>query len=103
MEYSNTIFYNEFSLKLLLDALSSLSVAKLAFKDRHFLIRTGEYGARQFHEAVLKNVSGWTPFMLDNSSLGVVQRSKSELNSTTLSAGFQFTEWRAPNGVVVTV
>lgn len=103
MEYSNTIFYNEFSLKVLLDALSSLSVAKLTFKDRHFLIRTGEYGARQFHEAVLKNVSGWTPFMLDNSSLGVVQRSKSELNSTTLSAGFQFTEWRAPNGVVVTV
>ena len=66
MEVSNTMYYNTFSLKLLEDALYELSAAKLDFGDRYFLIKTGERGAIQFHKEVLKTVSGWTQFVLDN-------------------------------------
>ena len=60
-----------------------------------------ERGAIQFHKAVLNVVSGWTQFVLDNSSLRVVEKTQSNLHSNSLSAGFQFTEFKAPNGVIV--
>lgn len=103
MEVSNTMYYNTFSLKLLEDALYELSAAKLDFGDRYFLIKTGERGAIQFHKEVLKTVSGWTQFELDNSSIGVVQKTQSQLHTNSLSAGFQFVEYKAPNGVRVKI
>ena len=71
--------------------------------DRYFLIKTGERGAIQFHKEVLKTVSGWTQFVLDNSSLNVVQKTQSQLHTNALSAGFQFVEYKAPNGVRVKI
>ena len=103
MEVANTMYYNTFSLKLLEDALYELSAAKLDFGDRYFLIKTGERGAIQFHKAVLNVVSGWTQFVLDNSSMGVVEKTQSRLHSNSLSAGFQFVEYKAPNGVRVKI
>lgn len=103
MEVANTMYYNTFSLKLLEDALYELSAAKLDFGDRYFLIKTGERGAIQFHKAVLNVVSGWTQFVLDNSSTGVIERTQSRLHSNSLSAGFQFVEYKAPNGVRVKI
>lgn len=103
MEVANVIHYNNFSLKLLEDALFELSTSKLDMGEREFVIKTGEYGAVQFHKAVLNTVSGWTQFILDNSSLKVVDKVNSQLHSNALSAGFQFTEYRAPNGVKVTL
>ena len=44
MEVANTMYYNNFSLKLIEDALYELSAAKLGFGERYFLIRTGERG-----------------------------------------------------------
>jgi hypothetical protein len=101
MEVSNTIYYNNFSLKLIEDALYELSAAKLDFGDRYFVIKTGERGAIQAHKAILQTVSGWTQFVLDNSSLGVVEKTQSNLHPNALSAGFQFVEFKAPNGVRV--
>ena len=101
MEVANTMYYNKFSLKLLEDALYQLSAAKLEYGDRTFLIKTGERGAIQFHKAVLNVISGWTQFMLDNSSIGVIEKTQSVLHSNALSAGFQFVEYKAPNGVRV--
>ncbi len=103
MEVANTQYYTHFSLKLLEDALYELSAAKLGFGERYFLITTGEKGAQAFHKEVLKTVSGWTQFVLDNSSIGVVQKTSSELHQNALSAGFQFTEFKAPNGVRVKI
>lgn len=107
MEVANTMYYNTYNsasiLKLIETALFELSTAKLDFGDRYFLIKTGENGAVQFHKAVLDVVSGWSQFVLDNSSIGVVQKTQSKLNSNALSAGFQFVEFRAPNGVRVKV
>lgn len=103
METSNTTYYNTFSLKLLEDALYELSAAKLDMSDRYFLIKTGERGAIQFHKEVLKTISGWTQFVLDNNSIGVIQKSQSNLHQNALSAGFQFVEYKAPNGVRVKI
>ena len=103
MEVSNTMYYNTFSLKLLEDALYELSAAKLDFGDRYFIIKTGERGAINFHKEVLKTVSGWTQFVLDNNSVGVVQKTQSSLHTNSLSAGFQFVEYKAPNGVRVKI
>ena len=102
-EVANTMFYNKFSLGLLEDALYELSAAKLDFGDRYFVINTGERGAIQFHKAILTTVSGWTQFVLDNSSLKVVEKTQSNLHSNALSAGYQFVEYKAPNGVRIKV
>lgn len=100
-EVANTMYYNTFSLKLLEDALYELSAAKLGMGDRLFVIKTGERGAILFHKAVLQTVSGWTTFVLDNNSTHVVEKVQSKLHSNALSAGFQFVEYKAPNGVRV--
>ena len=44
MEVANTIYYSDFSLKLIEDALYQLSASKLNFNEREFVLRTGEYG-----------------------------------------------------------
>lgn len=103
MEVSNTIPYNTFSLKLIEDALYELSAAKLDFGDRTFIIKTGERGALQFHKAVLDTVSGWTPFQINGDQVGIVKKTNSPLHENALSAGFQFVEFLAPNGVRVKV
>ena len=101
MEVANTIYYNTFNIKLLEDSLYELSAAKLYFNDRYFFIKTGERGAIQFHKAVLQTVSGWTQFILDNNSTRVVEKTQTNLHTNGLSAGFQFVEYKAPNGVRV--
>lgn len=103
MEVSNTIYYNTFSLKLLEDALYQLSAAKLDFGDRTFVIKTGEFGALQFHKSVLQTVSGWTQFTINGDQVGIVRKTQSQLHENALAAGFQFTEFLAPNGVKVKI
>lgn len=103
MEVSNTAYYNTFSLKLIEDALYNLSAAKLDLKDRTFILKTGERGAIQFHKAVLDTVSGWSMFQVNADALGMVQKTNSQLHSNSLTAGFQFVEFKAPNGVTVKV
>ena len=103
MEVSNTMPYNTFSLKLIEDALYELSAAKLDMKDRTFIIKTGERGALQFHKAVLDTVSGWTAFQINADNLSMIKKTNSPLHENALSAGFQFVEFLAPNGVKVKV
>ena len=100
-EVANVMYYNTFSLKLLEDALYELSASKLGMNDRLFVIKTGERGAIAFHKAVLQTVSGWTTFIMDNNSTRVVDKTRSTLHSNALSAGFQFVEYKAPNGVTI--
>ena len=103
MEVANTMYYNNFSLKLLEDALYELSASKLDFGDRYFLIKTGERGAAQFHKAVLNAVSGWTQFEIVNSTVNIVKKTNSPLHQNALAAGFQFVEYMAPNGVRIKI
>lgn len=105
MSYANTYFYNDFSLKLLEDALFELSTGVLGFKNRTFMLETGERGAALFSKAVLDTVSGWQAFGYFNGNGGVniIQKTNSELHSNALSAGFQFVEYRAPMGITLKV
>ena len=43
MEVANTMYYNNFSLKLLEDALYELSAGKLDMGERYFIIKTGRH------------------------------------------------------------
>jgi hypothetical protein len=97
MEVSNTTYYNKFSIRLLEDMLYELSEGKLDFNQRKFMLRTGERGAAQFHRAVQAAASGWTSLTQNNPA--VIQKVSSDLHSNALKAGFQFTEWIAPNNV----
>ncbi len=101
IEVANTSYYNTFSIKVLEDALYELSVSKLDMGDRTFIIRTGERGAIQFHRAVRNEVSGWSMYQLNGDALGVVKKVASPLHENALSAGYQFVEYLAPNGVKV--
>lgn len=99
MELSNTRFYNSFSIDLLTNMLMELSEGKIALNDRKFLLRTGERGAVQFHKAVTDLASGWTSLTTQNPA--VYQKASSPLHANAFKAGFQFTEWFAPNGIHV--
>lgn len=103
MEVANTYYYNDFSLKLIEDALYQLSAAKLGLGERYFVIKTGERGCIQFHKAILKTISGWTQFIFNGDQMKVIEKTQTNLHSTGLSAGFQFVEYKAPNGVRVKV
>ena len=102
MKYGNTYYYNDFSLKMLEDALYELSAAKLDFGERTFVIRTGEAGAILFHNAVRNSLSGWTEFQINADQLGMLTKTNSPLHKNAMAAnGMQFTEFSAPNGVTV--
>lgn len=102
MEVANTMYYNTFSLKVLEDALYEISASKLGFGDRIFVMKTGERGAKQFHDAINKGLSSWMPYASINNP-AVIQKVASPLNQNALATGYQFTEYRAPNGVVVKI
>lgn len=103
MEISNVAYYNEFSIALIEDMLSELSEGKLSIDDRHFVLRTGERGAIQFHKAVMQEISGWASLGFDNTGTNRIQSTSSPLHSNAYKAGVQFTEWMAPNGVRITL
>jgi hypothetical protein len=101
-EQSNTTYFNYFSLELLESVLEQLSYNKLRVDERTFIISTGQGGAKLFHKAVLNSVSGWSYSVTDNNP-AVVQKVQSGLHSNSLGAGFQFTEYMAPNGIKVKI
>lgn len=102
MEQSNTQYYNYFSLDLLESILEQLSYNKLRMNERMFTIHTGQGGAKLFHKAVRNDVSGWSYSITDNNP-AVVKKVGSAMHSNSFSAGFQFTEYEAPNGIKVKV
>jgi hypothetical protein len=102
MEQSNTTYFNVFSLELLESVLEQLSYNKLRVNERVFVIQTGQGGAKLFHKAVLNTVSGWSYSVTDNNP-SIVKNVQSGLHGNALSAGFQFTEYMAPNGIKVKI
>jgi hypothetical protein len=103
MQYANTTYYNEFDLSLIEEALFDLSIGVADFKDRVFVLETGERGAALFSKAVLNQVSGWSTFLFSANNPAVISKTQSNLHTNALSAGFQFVEYKAPMGVTVKV
>ena len=102
-EVANVRYYNKFSLKLLEDILYNLVDDKLGFKNRTFILKTGQQGAIKFHKAVKEETSGWFGLTINADGVGAVAKTTSALHDNALRAGFQFTEWLAPNGLKVKV
>lgn len=106
MEVANCYYYNDVNsiLKLIENALYDLCAGKVDYKNRTFVLTTGAKGAELFNKAVGKEVSGWTPlFQFNGDNLGVVKKTSNEIHDTALSAGFMFTEYRAPMGITLKV
>lgn len=61
MKAGRTQYYTHFSIRLLDNALTSISAGKLDFKQRKFVVRTGERGFQQASREIKSEVSGWTP------------------------------------------
>lgn len=65
-----------------------------------------ERGAALFNKAVKDVVSGWYFVGFYGSAANnpaVVSKTTSKLHDNALSAGFQFTEYKAPNGVTISI
>lgn len=103
METANTYFYSKFTYDLITNILTELAEGKLGMDERKFVIRTGERGATLFHKAVKNEVSGWTTIGFDNTNQNSIQGAGSKLHSNAFKAGFQFTEFVAPNNIYVRV
>lgn len=102
LELGNVMYINKFSLKVLERALLGLFTGKVDYSDRHVVLITGDAGAMDFHKAVLNETQGWTPFQgFDNT--GVVAKTSSPYHQNSLTAGFQFTQYKSPMGIVVDV
>jgi hypothetical protein len=100
MEVSNTEYYNTFSLELLESLLNDLVEGKTDLNEREFLIRTGTRGATQFSRAITEIGKGWYQLWPGNNP-ATIKQVKSPLHENAFTAGFQFTEYLAPNGIKV--
>lgn len=106
METSYTHFYSTFKLKVIEDALYQLSESKLGMSNRTFVLKTGERGAAQFHKACQEVASGWNSFGYlggNAANPAIINKTSSEMHDNSLSFGFQFTEYKAPMGLVLKV
>jgi hypothetical protein len=106
MEVSYTHYYSVFKLKVIEDALYQLSESKLGMDNRTFILKTGERGAAQFHKACQEIASGWHSFGYlggNAANPAIIQKTSSNLHDNSLSFGYQFVEYKAPNGVVIKV
>src|SRR3990167_2285111 len=95
MEASNVAFYNTFDIRWLTQILLDLSIGKLGEGERRFVLRTGERGMVQFHEALSDYASLYTPLQDQNR----VQ----SFGTNGLRFKGQFMEYMGPQGIVVTL
>lgn len=104
-EFGNTHYYSRFSLKAFTDKLMQLCAGKVAYGQRKFVVTTGEYGMMQAQKAILADGSGWKSlFEWDANAAGLVQKvsNTSAPNGGALRLTVpQFTEYVAPNGILV--
>ena len=99
MEVSNTSVYSTFNLDSMVSIMSDMSEGSIDMKNRTFLVKTGERGAIQFSKSVTADSAGWVALRGDNPAN--IFRTTSPLHQNSLSAGYQFTEWLAPNNIKV--
>ena len=101
IELGNTMYINKFSLKVLEKALLGLFSGKVDYNNRHVVLMTGDAGAMDFHKAILNETQGWSQFDFNGDALGVMKKVSSPYHQNALSAGYQFTQYRSPMGIVI--
>ena len=107
IEMGNVYYYNDFSLRLIEEALYDLFAGKEDFKDRKVTIRTGEKGGMLFQKAALKDGSGWkNMFDFNGDNLGIISKTTNAAAPHGGALRFavpQVTEFIAPMGVAITL
>lgn len=103
MEASGTEYYSNFSIEYLTDILMDLSEGKLPSDKRHFVARTGERGAVQFHYALQDHAQLFTPTretsrIFNSSENGGMMGAKGSLGYKG-----QFFDYMGPNGIRFTI
>ena len=101
----NQRYYTKFTMKLLEDQLYALSAGKLDYKQRKFVVRTGERGAILFSREAKKEMSGWIPLYSVNNPSYLSKGPEKEFtngNAATV-ADLQVTRWLAANGLEITL
>jgi hypothetical protein len=95
----NRHYYNTFDLDWLTDLILSKQIAKRSRNNRRVKLVTGEFGAKAFHEAVDAKVGASSPiFTMANQF--IQSGSASNIGaSNPLSFGYQYTQYRAVNGL----
>lgn len=101
IESSNTSFYNQFNMKDLIDRLMDISEGKVDPANRHYILRTGERGARLFSEALESYSQSFTPARDYNQHIQM--KGQGEISQREFSYGGQFTELIGPNMIRVTL
>lgn len=101
----NMSYYTKFSIGLIEDALYGVSVGKLDFNKRKFVVRTGERGAMLFSKEAKKEMSGWLPLYGGTSNVPYVKSgAKTDFAPNGVSIeDLQVTKWVSANGLEVTI
>lgn len=104
MAAGNQMYYTKFKIGLVEDAIYGLSAGKLDFKNRKFVMRTGEFGAIQFSKEAKKEMSGWTPlYSLSSPSYIEKGYGTNFAKNGVAIADLQVTAWLTANNVEVTL
>lgn len=61
MDKSNQVYYSTFDIRNITNAILDLAVGNLRWDQRKMIMRTGEWGMVQFHQAVEQEAKLWTP------------------------------------------
>ncbi len=97
-EASNTSFYNTFSIRELTNRLVDISEGKVDGDQREYVLRTGERGAIQFHEALEEFSQLFTPARNNDR---IYKKGKGDISQMEYGYGGQFVEYYGPNGIKV--
>lgn len=103
-ETGNVQYYDVFSLDLFENALALISEGKIDFKQRKFVVRTGERGLRLANKAIKADMSGWTPVYSTQAPSPITKGTETAFtngNAITVQ-DFMVTRWISSTGLDVT-
>jgi len=107
IERGNVFYYNDFSLKLIENALYDLFAGRTDFNKRKVTLKTGEKGGALFQKAALKDGSGWKAmFDFEGTNLGLIQKTSNKAapyGGALKVVAPQVTEFVAPMGIAITL
>ena len=92
---SNVYYYSKFTLKQFNDVVYKFP------NGTEVVVFTGKEGARQAHEKIGEQASGYTNITVNADALGMVSKTQSDYHPNAFKTGFMFTEWISPTGVTI--
>lgn len=103
-EAGNIQYYDVFGLDLLENGLNLLCEGKIDFKERKFIVRTGQRGLALANKAIKSSMSGWTPVYSAQAPSYITKGPETDFtNGNAITAqDFMVTRWISSTGLDVT-